>query len=543
MFTLLISLFLLQPSPKAMVVSAHPLASEVGISILKKGGNAVDAGIATHLALAVVYPAAGNIGGGGFMLLRDAKGKFDALDFRETAPLAATTNMYLDKKGNIIKALSTEGHLAAGVPGTVAGLVEAHKKYGKLDWKTLVQPSVELARNGFLLTEKEAEGLNSMQEKLKKCNTVPPAHLIKEWKAGDKIYHLDLAKTMERIRDQGAAGFYGGATAQLIVKEMKRGKGIITAQDLAAYKPVWRTPVSCTYRNFKITAMPPPSSGGIALFQMLKAVEPFPLSAWGKYSVKAAHLTIEAERRAFADRAFYLGDPDFVKVPVKQLTDSLYILSRMNSFNPAKATLSSAVQEGIVKRESEQTTHFSVVDEQGNALSCTTTLNGSYGSAVVVSGAGFLLNNEMDDFSAKPGTPNMFGAIGGEANKIMPKKRMLSSMTPLIIEKNKQLVMVAGTPGGTTIITSMFQIIQNLIDFNLPVQESVASPRYHMQWSPDSVFVEPHTFSNADSLTLIKMGHHLKLRSPFGRVDAILKKSKGLEGGADPRGDDAVRSY
>lgn len=542
---MIISLFslLLQPSPKAMVVSAHPLASEVGISILKKGGNAVDASIATQLALAVVFPEAGNIGGGGFMVIRNANGKFDALDYRETAPLAATTNMYLNKNGEVQEALSREGHLASGVPGTVAGLAEAHKKYGKLDWKTLVQPSLELSLKGFPLTEKEAEGLNDIQEKMKRCNTISPTHLVKQWKKGDIIYHKELAKTMERIRDQGAADFYQGKTAKYIVQEMKRGNGIISAKDLATYKPVWRTPISCYYRNYKITTMPPPSSGGIALFQMLKAIEPFPIGTWGKYSTQAVHLTIEAERRAFADRAYYLGDPDFVKVPVKALTDSLYIHSRMNSFNPNKATLSNEIKEGVVKQESEQTTHLSVVDAEGNAVSCTTTLNGWYGSAVVVAGAGFFLNNEMDDFSAKPGTSNMFGAIGGEANKILPKKRMLSSMTPLIIEKNKQLYLVGGTPGGTTIITTMLQIIQNAIDFNFPMQQSVEAKRYHMQWMPDTVFAELHTFSKADSLTLTRMGHRFKVRESIGRVDAILKKSDGLEGGADPRGDDAVRGF
>jgi len=542
MIAIILSL-LLQPSPKAMVVSAHPLASEAGISILKNGGNATDASIATQLALAVVFPAAGNIGGGGFMLMRSADGKYEALDYRETAPLAASAAMYLDKNGQVNSALCREGHLASGVPGTAAGLAAAHKKHGKLDWKTLVQPSINLARQGFPLTEKEADALNKVQEKMKRCNTISPAHLTKHWKKGDMIYHHDLANTLERIRDRGAAGFYEGKTAELIVKEMKRGKGIISAKDLAIYKPVWRTPISCLYRNYKITAMPPPSSGGIALFQMLKASEPFPVSAWGKYSVQTVHLNIEAERRAFADRAFYLGDPDFVKVPVKALTDSVYIASRMASFNPSRATPSREIKEGIVKYESEQTTHLSVVDAEGNAVSCTTTLNGWYGSAVVVGGAGFFLNNEMDDFSAKPGTPNMFGAIGGEANKIMPQKRMLSSMTPIIVEKNKELFLVAGTPGGTTIITTMFQIIQNAIDFHLPIQSSVEAKRYHMQWTPDTVFTEPHAFSKADSLTLTSMGHRLKVRGSIGRTDAILKKSDGLEGGADPRGDDAVRGF
>ncbi len=530
----------------AMVVSAHPLASKVGIDILKKGGNAIDAAIATQLALAVVYPGAGNIGGGGFMLARMKDGSVDALDYREKAPSKATTNMYLGETGEAIPALSVSGHLASGVPGTVAGLEESHKKYGKLPWKDLVQPSIDLALNGFVLTDKEAEGMKYIQEDLKKYNSVLPSQLINEtWKTGDTIKHTDLGHALERIRDNGRAGFYEGQTAKDIVDEMTRGNGLITYEDLKNYNAIWRAPVTTQYKGYKIISMPPPSSGGVALFQLLKSVENQPINEWGWNSAKTVHLMTEAERRAYADRSIYLGDPDFVKVPVELLISDQYNKDRMSNFQPDKATPSGEIKEGDFSFvESEETTHLSVVDKEGNAVSVTTTLNGGYGSRVVVAGSGFFLNNEMDDFSVKPGAPNMYGAVGGEANKIEPGKRMLSSMTPTIVEKDGNLFMVVGTPGGTTIITSVFQTILNVVDHGMTMQEAVEAKRIHSQWAPDLVFNEKKALSEKDSLAMVSMGHTFKMRNSIGRVDAILvRPDKKLEGGADPRGDDKAEGY
>jgi gamma-glutamyltranspeptidase / glutathione hydrolase len=529
----------------AMVVCAHPLASAAGTSILRKGGNAIDAAIATQFALAVVHPAAGNLGGGGFMVVRFKDGKTDALDYREMAPAAATTNMYLGETGEVEGDLSQYGHLASGIPGTVAGLAEAHKKYGKLPWNELVQPAIDLALNGFTLTAKEAEGLRELQVDLKKYNTLAPDNLLNDaWAEGDSIWFTDLGRTLERIRDNGASGFYEGITADGIVEEMKRGKGLITHEDLKSYSAVWRTPLAAPYKNYNIISMPPPSSGGVALIQLLKSVEPYPLQQWGWNTAKSVHLLTEAERRAYADRAFYLGDPDFVNVPVNTLIDASYVQQRMSSFDEDNATPSTQVKEGTIAYESEETTHLSVIDAEGNAVAVTTTLNGSYGSSVVVGGMGFLLNNEMDDFSAKPGVPNMYGAIGGEANKIEPGKRMLSSMTPTIVEKDGKLFMVVGTPGGTTIITSVFQTILNVVEHEMTMQDAVISKRLHSQWAPDFIFNEKGAVSEDDSLDLVKIGHTFKTRGSIGRVDAILVRPDGkLEGGADPRGDDTADGY
>ena len=534
-----------QLAESAMVVSAHPLASKVGVDILKKGGNAVDAAIATQFALAVVHPVAGNIGGGGFMVLRMASDSSATLDYREKAPAAATPTMYIGETGELVEGLSTEGHLASGIPGTVAGLAEAHAKFSKLPWKDLVQPAIDLARNGFPLTKKEASGLNEIQKDLVRLNTVSPDFLLKEeWKEGDMIYWLDLANTLERIRDNGKVGFYEGKTADDLVAEMTRGKGIITHDDLKNYQAVWRKPVTGFYKGYKIISMPPPSSGGIALMQLLKSVEPFPIAEWGWNSAKTIHLMTEAERRVYADRAAHLGDPDFFDVPVDMLTDSLYAASRMKTFDMNKATPSTSIKEGSLTGESDQTTHLSVVDKEGNAVSVTTTLNGGYGSQVIVDGSGFFMNNEMDDFSAKPGTPNMYGVIGGEANKILPHKRMLSSMTPTIVEKDGKLLMVVGTPGGSTIITSVFQTILNVLEHDMTMQEAVTAKRVHSQWFPDMIFNEIDALTNEDSLALVKLGHAFKARGGIGRVDAILIRKDGkLEGGADPRGDDTAEGY
>ncbi|HEY9008908.1 MAG TPA: gamma-glutamyltransferase [Ohtaekwangia sp.] len=530
----------------AMVVSAHPLASRVGLEIIHKGGNAVDAAIATQFALAVVYPSAGNIGGGGFMVCRQHNGTVASLDYREKAPAAASAAMYLDSLGNVIDSLSQAGHLSCGVPGSVAGMVEAHAKMGRLPWKDLVQPAINLALQGFTLTQHEADGLNSLQERLIVKNSVRPEFLLKDvWKAGDSIRWIDLGHTLERIRDNGAAGFYEGKTADDIVAEMKRGHAMITHEDLKHYKPVWRDPIVGQYKEYKIISMAPPSSGGVALLQLLRSVENYPIGEWGWNTARTAHLLTEAERRAYADRAVYLGDPDFVKVPVKQLTDKLYTDERMKSFNPQKATPSQNIKEGLFAAyESPQTTHLSVVDAEGNAVSVTTTLNDAYGAKVIVAGSGFLLNDEMDDFSAKPGSPNMYGVIGGEANKIEPNKRMLSSMTPTIIERDGKLFMVVGSPGGSKIITSVFQTILNVLEHKMTMQEAVAARRFHHQWRPDEIMNEFNAFTAEDSLKLVSMGHRFAPVSSFSRVDAILVRTDGtLEGGADPRGDDAAAGF
>jgi len=531
---------------EAMVVSAHPLASKVGVEILKNGGNAVDAAIGVQYALAVVFPVAGNIGGGGFMLVREHTGKTSALDFREKAPSAAHRDMYLDENGELIQDLSWLGHLAAGVPGTVNGMFKAHEKMGSLPMEDLIQPAIDLAKDGFLLTEKEAEGLNYAAERLEKYNTEETAYIAAEaWKPGDKIVLSDLAATLTRIRDNGNAGFYEGKTADLIVEEMERGKGIITKQDLKDYEAVWRTPVSGSYRNYEVHSMPPPSSGGIALISLLQSVEPYPIGEYGHNSTKAIHLLTEAERRVYADRATHLGDIDFYPVPMEGMLDPDYIVARMDDYDPQKASDSEQIASGTpMLKESEQTTHFSIVDAQGNAVSVTTTINGGYGSYVVVGGAGFLLNNEMDDFSAKPGEANMYGLIGAEANAIAPGKRMLSSMTPSIVEKDGKLFMVVGTPGGSTIITSVFQNILNVIDYGMGMQEAVASPRIHHQWKPDMIYYESGALSPQIMRELGEMGHSLQDRGNIGRVDAILVLPDGkLEGGADPRGDDSAQGY
>ncbi len=536
---------------KAMVVCAHPLAAAVGVAIMKKGGNAVDAAVAVQLALAVVFPAAGNIGGGGFMVVRMADGTVNTLDFREKAPEAATTNMYLDKDGNVIPGLSVSGHLASGVPGSVDGMVEAHRKYGKLPWKELVQPAIDLALNGFPLTEREASYLNTLHDDLIKYNTVRPEFLLRDWKPADTIRWTDLGHTLERIRDQGRAGFYEGKTSEDIVAEMQRGHGLISAEDLKNYQSVWREPIIGIYKGYKIITMPPPSSGGICLIQLLKSIEPYPVQQWGHNMPNTVHLLTEAERWVYADRSKYFGDTDFFKMPVDVLLDTSYIRSRMSHYNPNKAASSSDVLPGAIPGyESVETTQISIIDQDGNAASVTTTLNEWAGNRVVVAGSGFLLNDEMDDFSSKPGAPNIYGLLGGEGNKIEPRKRMLSAMTPTIIEKDNKLFMVLGSPGGARIITAVFQVFLNVVEHNMGMQEAVDKRRTHAQWLPDAIFIEDGSLTKEDSLQLLSMGHSLQsIRAlqarGIGRVDAVLVLKDGkLEGGADhSRGDNTARGY
>jgi gamma-glutamyltranspeptidase/glutathione hydrolase len=528
------------------VACAHPIASMVGAAILKQGGNAIDAAIATQLALSVVYPGAGNIGGGGFMVGRLNNGKTFTLDYRETGPAKASRDMYLDEKGNAQANLSQYGHLASGVPGSISGMF-AGMKYAKLSFKTLIQPAIDLAENGYTLTKAEAAKFNSAQDAFKKYNTISPV-FVKEggWKEGDTIFQKDLAKTLIRIRDKGAAGFYEGETAKLITEEMKRGNGLITLEDLRNYKTKERKPIEFDYKGYTIVSMPPPSSGGILLWQMLKMVEKRPLASYGFETVKSVQLMTEVERRAFADRAEHLGDPDFWKVPVKEMTSEAYLAKRMADYDSLKAGKSSGIKAGII--ESTETTHISVIDQWGNMASVTTTLNGNFGSKTVVGGAGFFLNNEMDDFSAKPGVPNMYGAVGGEANAIAPGKRMLSSMTPTIVMKNGKPFMVVGTPGGTTIPTSVFQSIVDIIDFKMSPSEAVNKPKFHHQWLPDELVVE-NGFPKNVADQLVQMGYTIKgynvpnYEEVIGRTELIKVTNGKLEAAADTRGDDTVAGF
>jgi len=533
---------------QGMVVSTHPAASEVGLAILKKGGNAIDAAVAVNFALAVCHPSAGNIGGGGFLVYRDKLGDIKALDYREKAPAAANRDMYLDADGKIIPGKSMTGIFSVGVPGTVAGMQEMHEKLGRMPWADLLQPAVDMARNGLVLTEREARGLNRLRSEFIKEN--PGKNYLlseegKDWKPGELLIQSDLANTLELILKKKAKGFYTGQTADLIVKEMGSQQGLITKKDLKNYQAVWRNPIRSQFNNYQIIGMPPPSSGGVALAQLLQMVAPYSLNKWGPNSDSTIQVMVEAERRVYADRAKWLGDPDFVKVPVNELTDPAYATSRMSSMNFNQATKSSDIQAGAFPGyESPETTHYSIVDNEGNAVSITTTLNNSYGSKVFVGGAGFLLNDEMDDFSAKAGAPNLYGLIGSKANEIQPNKRMLSSMTPTIIEENGKLKMVVGTPGGSTIITSVFQVILNTLEMGMNMQEAVEFPRFHHQWMPEKVNVEPKRLSEDQKHRLESKGYVFAPVSPYGLVEGILVLPNGnLQGGADSRGDDTVSAY
>ena len=526
----------------AAVTSAHPLASMVGAAIMQDGGNAFDAAIAVHFALAVVHPSAGNIGGGGFLLARINNGKLIGLDFREAAPAIASRDMYLDEKGNPITLKSLEGPLASGIPGSVSGMFNAHV-YAKLPMAQLMEPAIELAQYGFVLTEKEAGSLNSVRDELLKLSSAPSAYTKNtKWKKGDTIFQPELAATLRRIQINGLAGFYEGVTADLIVKEMANGSGIISTTDLKNYQTKKRVPIEFDYKNHHVISFSPPSSGGILIAQMMKMISPFDIAAMGYQSPAAVGLMVESQRRAYADRAEHMGDPDFWKVPTRTLISDAYAQQRMQDYTPGVAGNSKNTNAGQAK-ESEQTTHYSVIDKEGNMVAITTTLNGSYGNKTVVAGAGFLLNNEMDDFSTKPGVPNMFGALGGEANAIAPGKRMLSSMTPTLVTVNNKAYLTIGSPGGTTIPNQIYEGLINMIDFKMSLKQSIDASRFHHQWIPDQIQVEAD-FPDATIQALKKQGYKVNQRGYFGRMDGIRILPNGkIEAAGDKRGDDSVAGY
>lgn len=530
----------------AMVVSARAEASKIGADILKMGGNAFDAMIATQMALALTYPNAGNLGGGGFMVYRSQYGEIGSLDFREKAPLAATRDMYLDKNGNVIAEKSTNGALAVGVPGSIAGIFAVHEKFGTLPMEILLKPVIDLANNGYVITAKQKARFEEFKEEFEKTNG-ESSIFTEIYEQGDTLKNIALANTLSRIAKNGRSEFYAGDTGKKMIDFLKKKGGIITQEDLDAYEAIWREPIVFKYKDVKLISMAPPSSGGVCLSQILKMIEPYPVSEYGHNSTKYIQLLVEAEKRAYADRSEYLGDPDFIDISVDSLLSENYLLTRMENFSLEKATPSKEIKPGkIGGAESMETTHYSIVDKFGNAVSVTTTLNASYGSKLYISELGFFLNNEMDDFSAKPGVPNMFGLIGGDANAIAPQKRMLSSMTPTIVEKDGKLLMVLGTPGGSTIITSVLQTFLNVYEFNMNMQQAVDAPRFHHQWLPDVILMEEKSFSESIVVDLESKGYDIstEILPQIGYVDAIRVLPNGkLESGADSRGDDTAVGY
>ena len=531
-------------SENAMVVSAREEASKIGIKILKKGGNAFDAMMATELALAVSYPSAGNIGGGGFMVYRMSDGTIGALDYRERAPIKSSRDMYLDDNGNIIEGLSMIGALSIGVPGTIAGIFEAHEKFGKLEIEEIISPVIDLAKNGFVITENQQMRINENRKYFQLANK-SKILFDDNFKKNDTIRNHKLAATLERIMVNGKNEFYHGETAKKLVEFINQNGGIISLEDLKIYKPIWRDPITFNYDGLKIISMSPPSSGGICINQIMTMIEPYNLKSFGHNSINYIKLLVEAERRSFADRSHFLGDPDFISIPTKMLTSKDYLENRMVDFSFEEPTDSNKIGYGdILIPEANETTHYSIVDQFGNAIAVTTTLNGTFGSKLFADELGFFLNNEMDDFSSKPGFPNMYGLIGGEANKIEPKKRMLSSMSPTIVEKDGELYMTLGTPGGSTIITSVVQTILNVHEFEMTMNEAVNSPRFHHQWKPDSIRIELDYFDRDVIEALLKSGYRLNDKGTIGRVDGILiRDDKMLEGGADKRGDDTALGF
>ena len=531
-------------SENAMVVSAREEASKIGIKILKKGGNAFDAMMATELALAVSYPSAGNIGGGGFMVYRMSDGTIGALDYRERAPIKSSRDMYLDDNDNIIEGLSMIGALSIGVPGTIAGIFEAHEWFGKLEIEEIISPVIDLAKNGFVITENQQMRINENRKYFQLANK-SKILFDDNFKKNDTIRNHKLAATLERIMVNGKNEFYHGETAKKLVEFINQNGGIISLEDLKIYKPIWRDPITFNYDGLKIISMSPPSSGGICINQIMTMIEPYNLKSFGHNSINYIKLLVEAERRSFADRSHFLGDPDFISIPTKMLTNKDYLENRMVDFSFEEPTDSNKIGYGdILIPEANETTHYSIVDQFGNAIAVTTTLNGTFGSKLFADELGFFLNNEMDDFSSKPGFPNMYGLIGGEANKIEPKKRMLSSMSPTIVEKDGELYMTLGTPGGSTIITSVVQTILNVHEFEMTMNEAVNSPRFHHQWKPDSIRIELDYFDRDVIEGLLKSGYRLNDKGTIGRVDGILiRDDKMLEGGADKRGDDTALGF
>lgn len=530
---------------QGMVVSAHPLASEIGVQVMRNGGNAFDAAVAVNFALSVVYPQAGNIGGGGFLLYRMAEGEVGALDFRERAPLASDRDMFLDNNGNVIPGLSLTGRLASGVPGAVDGMARLHTRLGQAPWAQLLKPSVALARDGYELSEDAALELNKYQREFAERNRFQTAFSrAGGWSTGSLLKQPELAATLQRIADKGRDGFYRGTTARLLLEEMAAGAGVIAQRDLDAYESVWREPVTGEYRGYGVISMPLPSSGGIALMQLLTGAELFDFSQLRHNSAQHIHLMTELQRRVYADRAEWLGDSDYVEVNVPRLLSKDYLLPRMSAISTSEKTNSQDVKAGHVSSiESFETTHFSIVDPWGNAVAVTTSLNGYFGSKIAVKGAGFLLNNTMDDFSIKPGVANAFGLVGNENNAVAPGKRMLSSMTPTIITRNNELYMVVGSPGGSTIINTVFQVISNVVDFGMTLQEAVNAKKTHSQWLPDHIVIEKGAVSAPDLGAMLMQGHRPLIWPvfdwPLGRVNAIrVLQSGALEAGVDPRGAD-----